>query len=94
MLGKIFLHRLPVPRPGLTVRELLEGVGDGVVIVQHVEACVTLRLLCPGYEAVPVTTQAHLALADVVVCGDAGHRRVIGQAHQILAQDHEAVVKV
>ena len=94
MFGKIFLHRLPIHRPGLAVPEFLERVGDGVIIVQHVVASIALGLLCPGYEAIPVTALAHLALADVVVCGDAGHRRVVGQAHQVLAQDHEAVVEV
>ncbi len=64
------------------------------VIAGHLEARFTLGTLRPGNERIPVFAFALLPVADLVPFLYGWHGRVVGPAHDILAEDVEAVVDV
>ena len=88
-----FCHRI-ILRVLIAERKFLQGIWNLAIVIEHPKACVPFRLLGPSHQLVPIPALPYLSVADLVYGVDGGHQSVIGQAHEILAECVEAVVKV
>ncbi len=93
-LLKILIGNRPVRRAFIAKRELLERVRHAAVVAQHAEACVPLGLLRPRDQPVPIAALPDLAVPNLVEFVYGRHRRIIGEAHEVLPQRVDAVVEV
>jgi len=88
-----FCHRI-ILRILFAEREFLQGVWDLAIVIEHAKACMPFRLLSPSHQLVPIPALPCLSVANLVYGVDSWHQGVIGQAHDILTECVEAVVKV
>ena len=91
---KILIGNRPVRRALIAICKLLERVRHLAIVAQHTEACVPLGLLRPRDQPVPIAALPHLAVPNLVEFVYGRHRRIIGEAHEVLPQRVDAVVEV
>lgn len=64
------------------------------IIIEHAITSMPFWLLRPRHQLFPVAALPHLPIANLVDGVDGRHRSIISEAHEILMQGVEAVVKV
>ena len=92
--AEILLHDRIVRRIRRAMGVLLQSVRHGPVVGKKLEAGVVVWMVGPRDELVPIPALHDLIVTDNVwlVCGR--HGRVVGFAHEVLAEHVEAVVDV
>lgn len=91
---KVIFSYGEVLRVSIAKRKLLQRMRNLTIIIEHAITSMPFWLLRPRYQLFPVSALPHLPIANLVDGVNGRHRGIICEAHEVLTQGVEAVVKV
>lgn len=93
MFPKVRLHSALVMAVLATESKLLKRV-QALVVVYHLEAGLSARLLGPSYKCIPIFTSSFLPITNLVSLLYCRHGGIVWPTHYILSKNIKTMINV